>query len=353
MSIYAYVGMPGSGKSYDVVANQIMPAVRAGRMVVTNVALKLEAIRAMCPDMDIREFPTALVASDPARLDEFVQPGCVLVLDEVWRIWPSGQKAHQVPEPFKRLLAEHRHMVDEEGNSMQIVLVTQDLAQIGAFARQLVEQTFYHTKLTAVGASGSYRIDVYHGPRTGPSPPKDARINSQLGRYSAEIFQLYDSHTMRKGKAGSGANESSMDKRGNIWRRPALIVGAIVCVAGAAWAVPTLGSMFGDDPPTSSPAASVATGRRSVGGPSDPLPPGPAPAGGRVSAIVQAGADSYAVLEEGGRPSRRIQLVKCSPTLFSWECKDGGHVYRFEAPALADPSSLAKPSLFGSDDDHG
>lgn len=345
MSIYAYVGMPGSGKSYDVVANQIMPALRAGRTVVTNVALKHEAIRAVCPDADLREFPTELIAADPPRIEEFVIPGCVLVLDEVWRIWPSGQKTHQVPEPFKKLLAEHRHMVDDSGNSTQIVLVTQDLAQIGMFARQLVEQTFYHTKLTAVGASGSYRIDIYQGPRTGPAPPPSARVNTQLGRYSKDVFQFYESHTMRKGE-GSGANEKSMDRRGMVWKRPALIVGAIVCVGLTAWAIATLGAMFGEEETSvASAGASVATPRAASGLlPTSTAQPRTPTSPGRVSAIVQAGPDSYAILEAGGR-AWRVQLGKaCDQTRFGWVCSSDGREFSFEAA----PRAAAQPSAPGS-----
>lgn len=349
MSIYAYVGMPGSGKSYDVVANQIMPALRQGRIVVTNVPLKLEAVRVLCPDGDVREFPTELIASDPARLDEFFVPGCVLVLDEVWRLWPAGQKAHHVPEPFKKLLAEHRHFVDEKGNSTQIVLVTQDLAQIGAFARQLVEQTFYHTKLSAVGARGSYRIDVYHGPRTGPNPPKEARINEQFGRYSKEIFQLYNSHTMSQKTDGtSGANEKTMDGRGSIWKRPGLLLGLVAVVALLAWAVPTIAGMVQkDDPATAPRAASVATRPRSAGGfRSDTVHPTTDAASGRVSAVVQAGADSYAILEAAGR-SWRVPLGRCDQTRWGWVCADDGREYTFEAaphpPQDSGGFSLAKP----------
>ncbi|EEQ1743507.1 zonular occludens toxin, partial [Escherichia coli] len=37
MSIFAYVGVPGSGKSYEVVSNVIVPAICEGRRVVTNI----------------------------------------------------------------------------------------------------------------------------------------------------------------------------------------------------------------------------------------------------------------------------------------------------------------------------
>lgn len=252
MSIYAYTGLPGSGKSYDVVANQVLPAVKAGRPVVTNIPVDLEALELLVPGSRalVTEFPTQRVQGSPELIDEYARPGVVLILDEVWRLWPTGLKAHQVPEPFRKLLAEHRHMVSEAGDSMQIVLVTQDLAQIGKFARDLVETTFHHTKLTHVGAAGSFRIDVYNGPVSGPNPPRQQRQREIFGRYDPAIFKLYQSHTMSQ-SASSGANEASVDGRNNIWRRPMVYVGLAFVVACLAWGAPQVRAAFHPDVPAS------------------------------------------------------------------------------------------------------
>ena len=49
MPINAYTGLMGSGKSYECVSSVIIPAIRAGRRVVTNVdGINGEAIRAYC-----------------------------------------------------------------------------------------------------------------------------------------------------------------------------------------------------------------------------------------------------------------------------------------------------------------
>lgn len=37
MAITAYIGTPGSGKSYEIVRSVIIPAVCAGRRIVTNI----------------------------------------------------------------------------------------------------------------------------------------------------------------------------------------------------------------------------------------------------------------------------------------------------------------------------
>jgi len=228
MTIYAYTGLPGSGKSYSVVEHQILPALKAGRRVVTNVAMRWDLCRSEFPDADLVDLPTQRVQGDPACLYEYVTPGSVLVLDEVWRLFPAGEKANKVPEPYRKLLAEHRHMVNGKGDACQIVLVTQDLAQISKFARILIDNTFRTVKLTTVGLNGQFRVDVYRGPAEGPNPPENAKLRQVFGTYREEVWKYYESNTMRDvGAAGIKANEKSVDRRANVLRRPVVLLGAL------------------------------------------------------------------------------------------------------------------------------
>lgn len=263
MSIDAYTGWPGSGKSHTVVDNVILPALRAHlgkdgtapRVVVTNIPMKREAIDAEMPGCDLREFDVAafeklsravstagerdrprLEQELRAALDAALPLGCVWVLDEVWRLWPSGQKPAAVPEPFKAILAEHRHRVDEWDRSMQIALVTQDLAQVGKFARDLVEQTYRTEKLSVLGLHKRYRVDVYRGGVTGARPSKSLLVRQTGGKYNPKVFQFYHSHTKSEG-GGNGADERKVDKRGSAWRSPWLWlagpVGVVACIYGS------------------------------------------------------------------------------------------------------------------------
>lgn len=226
MSIYAYTGLPGCGKSYNAVEQVILPALKAGRKVVTNVPLYVDRIREVVTTGELVEFPVSAVAQQPDTIKDYVTPGCVFVLDEVWRLWPAGQKTDEVPEAFKSLLAEHRHMVDAEGNSVAITLLVQDLANIGSFARRLVEQTFIHTKLGHVGLSGRFRVDIFQGQVTGVTGPIKKRLREIYGNYKPEVWKFYKSHTMSEAKS-DGGKEKHVDSRGNVLKKPILIVGAL------------------------------------------------------------------------------------------------------------------------------
>lgn len=141
---------------------------------MTNVPMKRDVVVRDIPDAEnlLREFPMAAVVAAPDSIWEHCPNGALVVLDEVWRFWPAGKKVDKIPEAWKSFLAEHGHRVDAAGNAMQVVLITQDLAQIAAFARQLVEQTFRTIKLSSIGFHKKFRTDIYGGPVQGLIRPR-------------------------------------------------------------------------------------------------------------------------------------------------------------------------------------
>ena len=213
MSITAYSGLPGSGKSYGVMENIIIPAVKAKRNIYTNIPVNNQKLEEQFGST-VNVFTFDDIKDNPQFFQEGVEPGSVVVIDECWRLWPSGMKATQALESHKSFLAEHRHMVGEDGKSTEIILVTQDLSQIASFARVLVETTYRAEKLSRVGQNKKFRIDVYHGPITGAHPPKNKRDSQMFGKYKPAIYELYSSHTMSK--TGLAGDESKTDKRSNI-----------------------------------------------------------------------------------------------------------------------------------------
>lgn len=350
--IYAYVGLPGSGKSYNVVENQILPALKEGRTVVTNIPLHMERIREVIQTGEVVEFPTERIQQQPDLIDEYARPGVLLVLDEVWRLFPGGQKVTHVPEPFKKLLAEHRHMVDAQGVSMQIVLVTQDLAQIGAFARQLVEQTFLHKKLSHIGASGSFSCTIYRGPVTGQTPSQNLEIRTVHGRYSERVYRYYVSHTMSQA-AGAGANEKTVDGRGNLWKRPIFIVIAVGLVVVAILFKTVLVPFFNPEAKSEQAAASVATSR--APGSSVSRAGGSAPVSllrraWRVSGFVDANGESFALLvRDDGVTAMIDALQSCQREKFTARCRYQGAWWNLEpAPRSAKDSRHEPPTALES-----
>lgn len=231
MSISAYVGLPGHGKSYGVVENVIIPSLKNKRAVFTNVPLNHEKCLqdfGMCAT----PFETSDIVKNPNWWSDVFEAGAILVFDEAWRLWPSGLKASGVRETDKTFLNEHRHFVGDNGFSTEIYYVTQDLSQVALFARVLVETTFRMVKRSNIGLDKNFRVDVYAGPASGPRPPK-VQLERQIhgGRFKKEIYAYYKSHT--KSQTGGAGNEQRTDKRYNVLMRSSIWLGFLlvgICV---------------------------------------------------------------------------------------------------------------------------
>ncbi|VVE37106.1 Zonular occludens toxin [Pandoraea communis] len=243
MAINAYTGLMGSGKSYEVVSSVIVPAVIAGRRVVTNIdGIQPDAIRDYCVDVKRAEsdkLGTIIpVTNDDVTREGFfpdetkpdvpsiVFPGDLVAIDEAWNFWSIGNKL--APEHM-RFFRMHRHYVHPEtGVACDVALMIQSIGDLHRQLRSVVEMTFVTKKLKELGLNQNYRVEMYEGGKI----TKSTRVDTFSKRYSKAIFPLYQSYAGGKGK------EKAIDKRQNklanvrIW----FIFVLMLCIVGvSAW----------------------------------------------------------------------------------------------------------------------
>ncbi len=240
MTIAAYVGLPGQGKTYGVVENVIKPALEKKREIWTNIPISSRECEARFQSIP-KKFNIDDIIDDPGWWTQTFTAGSLIVIDEVWRLWPAGMKTNNVRAEDKEFLAEHRHFVGENGYSTEIYLITQDLSQLASFARVLIETTFRVTKLSVMGLHARYRVDVYHGSVTG-SPSLAKRIREIQGKFKPKIFSLYQSHT--KSLTGGAGNETRMDGRFNALGKISIKIGFVVFIVCAIIAYSGLKNLF-------------------------------------------------------------------------------------------------------------
>lgn len=235
MSIKLYTGRMGSGKSYEVVTEVILGAVRRGRRVVSNIAgLNVEAMHALliAEGVDAEKLGSVVTiehedvtkadfwrtdSSGGSEPESFIQPGDLLALDEIWRFWGGLAKVDSEgkkrPPSVMNFFRMHRHFIHEKtGVACDVALITQDVMDLSRDVRSVVEETYYMEKLTAIGSSKRYRVDVHQGGKKGRKP-----LLSLQRSYKAELFPLYSSHSQKK-EGGASAVEENIDGRGNILR---------------------------------------------------------------------------------------------------------------------------------------
>lgn len=224
MAILAYVGSPGSGKSYEVVKSVILPAILSGRRVVSNVygldkdkiyqyLLKKnrKAEESKLGDLIYVENEQCLESDflpSMENMESFCQAGDLIVIDEVWRIWGNDK---DIPKNHRSFIAEHRHFSHKEtGVTCDLVVINQDVAQIPRFIKDRIETTYRIQKHFSLGLKSFYRVDVFQGAKLF----KSNRITYYQEKYDKEIFSLYKSYE------NDNAKEVVIDKRQSIFSSP-------------------------------------------------------------------------------------------------------------------------------------
>jgi zona occludens toxin len=238
MALNCYTGLMGSGKSYEVVSTILLNALRSGRRVVSNIdGLDLAAITEyifshfkdtvkvgelvhVSNDEVVKPgfFPTDKTVGDQKSR---VKPGDLVLLDEVWRFWGTGEK---VPTEHFEFLRMHRHYVCPDGGyGCDIGIMIQDIASLNRQVRAVVEFSTKTVKLKALGLHKRYRVEMYETGILRGSTHLDTFVKS----YNPEIFPLYSSY-----KGGSG-KELVVDNRQNIIanRKWYYIFGVIAVIA--------------------------------------------------------------------------------------------------------------------------
>lgn len=231
MAITLYCGRPGSGKSYGVVENVILPALQKQRLIYTNIPLMLEAIKQDYPEAasHINQFKNDAVNGEFLMA---IPGGALIIIDECWRYWPSGMKSNEMPMLDKEFFAEHRHKAGQDNLTQEIVLVTQSPSQIAKCVKDLIDQTVMTVKADKVGLANKYQVKIFSACIPSIDKPGEPNVTG-MGTYKPEIYKYYKSHT--KSETGLAGIEIKADKRGTIWEHWYIRYVAPIVFIAAIW----------------------------------------------------------------------------------------------------------------------
>lgn len=221
MAISAYVGIPGSGKSYEVVLSVILENYIKGRRIVTNIeGISDDKVRDYCltkkgaKEDDLGSL--VKVTDEDCQRDDFFpykgsygsticKAGDLICIDEVWRIFPTNE----IKENHRSFIAEHRHFTDEiTGVCCDLVVINQSVSGIPRFIKDRIETTFVMSRLVALGFKKRYRVNVYVGVKCN----KQGLVVQYQNKFNDEIFKLYKSFDGVNGK------QTVIDDRQNFFK---------------------------------------------------------------------------------------------------------------------------------------
>lgn len=191
--IYAISGRPGGGKTYEAVAFHIIPAIKDGRKVITNITLNVdwfvkifgEEVRALIKIVDGRLTDFGSTSRPFSQIDDYSDDwrndagqGPLYVVDEAHMSLPS----RGLPAPILEWYSIHRHY------GVDIILLTQNLRKLHRDIKDMVEVTYRCTKNTAMGSDKSYTKKVQDG-------CNGEVVNTATRFYKSEFFPFYKSHS--------------------------------------------------------------------------------------------------------------------------------------------------------------
>ncbi|MEZ9897606.1 zonular occludens toxin domain-containing protein [Vibrio breoganii] len=239
--IYAITGRPGGGKSYEAVAFHILPALKDGRKVVTNVTLNIDYLKTVLGD----EVESLVVLVD-GQLDQFgstTRPFSQLqdyqdewrnesgqaplfVIDEAHMSLPCRGCSVEVLEWYSM----HRHY------GADIILMTQNIRKVHRDIKDMVEVHYYCVKNTALGSNKSYTRKVKNG-------ANGEVLNENIRKYQEKFFKFYQSHT----GSNKAIQEATAKDVKPIWHHWTVWLSCILLLSGPAVFFFNGGSFF-DDP---------------------------------------------------------------------------------------------------------
>jgi zona occludens toxin len=302
-------GIPGSGKSYEAVAYHVLPALQAGRKVITNLPLNLESFAAIDPSypglIQIKHSPSPILgkwdASDIAVRPAFQpfhdghterQPdnvstfgtvwdyydewrrtdgrGPLYVIDECHVALPKSGTSSQVVEWYKL----HRHY------NCDVVLLTQSFRDVSQSIAGLLGSLIRCRKADILGKKDRYVRKVFGGYRS------NAAIQTDQRPYKSQYFPLYTSHTQGQSVAEAEAQDVSPFIVKFNRAKWIVLVFAVLFALYAFWPRKGTGLFGNRTPPTKPLSAKMGT--------VSPIPRSPASAASGVAAAASAPASAPA-----------------------------------------------------------
>lgn len=207
--IYLYYGKLGDGKTYHVVSNEILPALRHGRNVYTNIdGLDLREIAFYLNkplaeiDSHVHIFEDTNQIIDMCQLQEgdktgescLLEKGSLVVVDEAQLVW-NNRDFKNTKKEFAHLLQWCRHL------GLDFVFVTQDVGNLEVLIRRMCNYAYQvkNMRLLSAFLGNRYIINVRQ-------TPQDLTIMSRsLGSFDPKIFRLYRSMVETSRHKSSGA----------------------------------------------------------------------------------------------------------------------------------------------------
>lgn len=182
--IIFHEGLPRSGKSYEACINQIIPALKKGRKVYTNIDGVNRVQFAQVAELPIETVIELLHTIDKEHVKDVqnhVPNDSLVLLDELQDYFPAGKST--LDPGITEFVTQHGH------RGIDIIAMGQDHRDCHMLWKRRIDQLFTFVKRDAVGMPNKYTWTAHK--RQGD---KFIKVRSGVGEYDPKYFGLYKSH---------------------------------------------------------------------------------------------------------------------------------------------------------------
>ncbi|MFQ2576183.1 zonular occludens toxin family protein [Aeromonas caviae] len=216
MSIKIHHGAPGSYKSSGAIHTDVIPAIKAGRYIITNVrGFSVERCREVLGKDVPDSFEVLYVETESqegrdhlARFYHWAPKGAFFLVDEVQRVFPPAWRQSDLdkldypggpdkakedgrPETIDVAFDMHRH------HNWDFVLTTPNIKKVHQVIRAAAETAIRHTNMAILGLGGRYKTVLHLSDNSGTSL-SDVLQAKPFNKVPKYVFKLYDSTTTGK-----------------------------------------------------------------------------------------------------------------------------------------------------------
>lgn len=180
MAVYLYEGLPGSGKSYHVLKDTIINALKENRRVFHNLPIINSVLEAS--EFHIGYLRRRLIKVNQDFLLQIpkykkVLENSLLVIDEAHETFFSGEKIQD--NNLRNFWTYHRHY------GVDVVVCTQVKTNLHKIIQSVIAARFEFRNLGLLGLKGLYEIKMYEG-----FDGKTA-LGKKRGRFVKKYFDYY------------------------------------------------------------------------------------------------------------------------------------------------------------------
>jgi zona occludens toxin len=254
--ITGMVGLPGAGKTLHVVGEVILPALKEGRLVVTNINLNVRELRVQVGEFidnllviirDDHDAETPVLAFsevehftkyDGWRKDGDSGEGPLFVVDECHAPFADCVGLSANKHPIVQWMAKHRH------KGCDVYLLTQEIIGIPSAIRKRVEVIYKFVRKGFLGLNKSFWRHTYD--TNGNKLP-----GSIEGKYNPDWYRLYQSYA-----GGAKEDRTRVPTIWSDWRFKFIVVGLALTVCFAIYFFST-SRFFNDKPPATAQKATM------------------------------------------------------------------------------------------------